>query len=47
MAKDMRELLADNSLATDSDLRTHLDPMSFVMALDKEFSCTENYPKGK
>ena len=47
MAKHMRELLAENSLATDSDLRTYLDLISFVKSLDKEFSCTENYPKGK
>ena len=47
MAKRVWESLAENSLKTDSDLIMHLDPTLFVMALDKEFSCAENYPKIK
>ena len=45
MAKHMKELLEDSEAFTDSDLRTYLDPSSFVMAIDTEISMTCNYPK--
>ena len=35
--KCMRELLEENSLAMEIDIRIHLDPASFFMAIDKEF----------
>ena len=47
MAKFMKELLDESKALNDSDLRIHLDPYSFVMSIDKEFSMACNYPKGK
>ena len=44
--RHVKMFLEENSDAMNSDLRKHLDPVSIVMALVKEFVLTSNYPKG-